>query len=103
MTVTIQQGTQAVPYVVPLTGTGRARTMAGCGVTAICPGPITVSANSTVTLTPTIMSSGATSCAWSVGLPASHLERHLLGALELHQHHLLRGRGGHARGQLQRV
>jgi hypothetical protein len=65
-TVNIQQGTQAVPYVVPLAGNGIVRTAAGCGVTAVCPGPITVSANSTVTLTPTVMSSGGVTCAWSV-------------------------------------
>lgn len=67
LTVSIQQGSQAVPYPIVLSGSGRARTSLGCGVTAVCPGPITVSANSTVTLTPTIMSSGATSCAWAVG------------------------------------
>ena len=66
-TITMQQGTQAVPYQVALNGVGRTRTMAGCGVTAMCPGPITVNANSTVTLTPTVMAPGATSCNWTVG------------------------------------
>lgn len=67
VTVTMQQGAQAVPYVVVLNGNGRARTMAGCGVTVMCPGPITVNANSTVTLTPSIMAPGATTCNWAIG------------------------------------
>lgn len=67
LTVTIQQGATAVPYSIALNGTGRARTMAGCGVTAVCPGPMNVSANSTVRLAPTVMSTGGTSCAWTVG------------------------------------
>jgi hypothetical protein len=66
VTVTMQQGSQAVPYAIPLNGTGRPRTMAGCGVTAMCPGPITTNANSTVTLTPSVMAPGAVSCNWSV-------------------------------------
>ncbi|MDP3572213.1 MAG: choice-of-anchor D domain-containing protein [Archangium sp.] len=66
VTVTMQQGSMAVPYAVALNGNGRARTMAGCGVTAMCPGPITVNANSTVTLTPSIMAPGATTCNWAI-------------------------------------
>ncbi len=67
ITVTIQQGTQAVPYQVALHGVGRVRTMAGCGVSAMCPGPITTSANSTVNLTPSVMAPGATTCRWAIG------------------------------------
>lgn len=67
VTVTMQQGTQSVPYAIPLNGTGRMRTMAGCGVTAMCPGPITVNANSTVTLSSSVMAPGATTCSWTVG------------------------------------
>lgn len=64
LTISVQQGATTVPYVVPLTGTGRARTSATCGVTVSCPPPMTVSANSTVTLAPTIMAPGAITCGW---------------------------------------
>lgn len=66
LTVTTLQGTQTVPYVVPLNANGIARTMAGCGVQVTCPGPITVNANSRVTLTPTITAPGSTTCSWGV-------------------------------------
>lgn len=71
LTVTTQQGTQTVPYNVPLTANGIARTQATCGVQVSCPGPMTVNANSTVTLTPTIMAPGAVSCAWSASMRPS--------------------------------
>jgi len=66
LTVTTLQGAQTVPYVVPLNANGIARTMAGCGVQVTCPGPITVNANSRVTLTPTITAPGSTTCNWGV-------------------------------------
>lgn len=72
LTATIQQGTQAVPYAIPLKGNGIARMQAGCGVSVVCPGPMTVNANSRVTLAPTIMAPGAVTCGWQVGMrPAS--------------------------------
>lgn len=67
VTVTLQQGTQAVPYTIALNGTGRPRTMAGCGVTAVCPGPITTSANSTVSLTASVMAASTPTCSWTIG------------------------------------
>ncbi|HEY1087835.1 MAG TPA: choice-of-anchor D domain-containing protein, partial [Archangium sp.] len=67
LTMTLQQGSNVMPYAVPLNGNGRARTSANCGVSAVCPGPITTNANSTVTLTPSVMSGGAATCQWSVG------------------------------------
>lgn len=65
MTFSLTQGGQPLVYNVPLSGNGVPRTMATCGVTAVCPGPMTVNANSTVRLTPTIMAPGAVSCAWT--------------------------------------
>lgn len=66
LTINVQQGGNAVPYLVQLDGTGRARTSATCGVTVSCPPPMTVSANSTVNLMPTIMAPGATTCSWGI-------------------------------------
>ncbi len=68
LTITMQQGTQTVPYNIPLNANGIPRTMATCGVTAVCPPPMTVNANSTVTLAPTIMAPGAVTCAWSASM-----------------------------------
>ncbi len=65
LTVTVQQGTQTVPYNIPLHGTGIARTTASCGVVATCPPAMNVNANSTVTLAPTIMAPGAVTCSWA--------------------------------------
>lgn len=67
LSVSVTQNGQAVSYPLPLTGTGVARTAMGCGVTAMCPAPITVGANSTVTLTPSVMAPGPVTCNWSVG------------------------------------
>jgi len=67
LTITMQQGSVTTPYVVRLSGNGIARTHPGCGLTAVCPSALTVNANTTVTLSPTVMASGATTCAWSVG------------------------------------
>lgn len=66
VTITVQQGSTAVPYTVALNGTGKARTSATCGVAVSCPPPMTVGANSTVTLSPTIMAPGAVSCMWGI-------------------------------------
>ncbi|HEY1089016.1 MAG TPA: choice-of-anchor D domain-containing protein, partial [Archangium sp.] len=56
LTVTVQQGSSTVPLRVALQGTGRPRTSQSCGVSVMCPGPITVNANTTVSLTPTVVS-----------------------------------------------
>jgi hypothetical protein len=67
LTINVQQGSNTVPYVVPISGMGRARTSANCGVQVTCPGPMTVSANSTVTLSPTFMvSGGSPMCSWGI-------------------------------------
>jgi hypothetical protein len=66
LTITAQQGAMAIPYTTQLRGTGRARTSATCGVAVSCPPPMTVNANSTVTLSPTIMAPGAVSCMWGI-------------------------------------
>jgi hypothetical protein len=66
VTVTLQQGATSVPYVVPLSGTGLTRTSATCGVTAVCPSAMTVDANTTVTLNPTVMAATNTTCAWGI-------------------------------------
>lgn len=67
LNVSVTQNGQAVAYPLPLTGTGVARTAMGCGVAAMCPAPITVGANSTVTLTPSVMAPGPVTCSWTVG------------------------------------
>jgi hypothetical protein len=67
LSVTVQQNGQTVTYPVGLTGNGVPRVMMGCGVTAMCPGPITTGANSQVPLVPSVMAPGAVSCAWTVG------------------------------------
>lgn len=68
ITVTTQQGAQVVPFNVGLVAEGIPRTQATCGVQVSCPAPMTVNANSTVTLAPTIMAPGAVSCAWSASM-----------------------------------
>ncbi len=67
LNVSVTQNGQMINYPVVLSGVGVARTMMGCGVTAMCPAPITTGANTTVTLTPSVMAPGLVSCAWSVG------------------------------------
>ncbi|MCU0701291.1 MAG: choice-of-anchor D domain-containing protein [Myxococcaceae bacterium] len=67
LSVTVQQAGQTVAYPVVLTGNGVPRTMMGCGVTAVCPGPITTGANSQVPLIPSVMAPGPVSCAWTAG------------------------------------
>lgn len=67
LTVTVTQGGQSITYPLPLQGTGIARTMMGCAVTAMCPAPITVGANSQVSLTPSVMAPGPYTCQWAVG------------------------------------
>ncbi len=66
LSVTVTQGGQSISYPLPLRGTGIARTMMGCAVTAMCPAPITVGANSQVTLTPSVMAPGPVTCQWAV-------------------------------------
>jgi hypothetical protein len=65
--VEVQQGTSMIPLLIGLSGNGRTRTSQSCGVSAMCPGPITANANTTVTLTPTVVSPATMSCTWSVG------------------------------------
>jgi hypothetical protein len=67
LNVTVQQGGQSISYPLPLLGNGVPRSMMGCGVSAMCPAPITTGANSQVTLTPSVMAPGSVSCNWSVG------------------------------------
>jgi hypothetical protein len=67
LNVTVTQNGQAISYPLALSGNGVARTTMGCGLSAMCPAPITTGANSSVTLTPSVMSGGAVSCAWAVG------------------------------------
>ncbi len=71
VTMTLQQGTEAVPYFVNLSGTGIARTQSGCGLSALCPASMTVNANTTVTLAPTVTAAGPTTCAWAAGMRPS--------------------------------
>ncbi|MBL9037010.1 MAG: choice-of-anchor D domain-containing protein [Archangium sp.] len=65
VTVVAQQGTAAVPYRVALSGNGIVRSSAQCSITAACPPPVTVSANTTVPLATTVTSPGPVTCAWS--------------------------------------
>lgn len=67
LSVTVTQNGQAITYPLALLGTGVPRTAMGCGVSAMCPAPITTGAGTTVTLLPTVMAPGPVSCAWSVG------------------------------------
>jgi len=67
LNVTVTQNGQMISYPVALAGTGVPRSAMGCGVSAMCPGPITTGANTTVSLVPSVMSNGPVSCAWSVG------------------------------------
>ncbi|MFZ5446374.1 MAG: choice-of-anchor D domain-containing protein [Myxococcota bacterium] len=70
LTVTTQQGAATIPYNIPLSGNGIARTQASCGLQLGCPSPMTVNANSTITLAPTQLMGGTAplSCAWSAGM-----------------------------------
>lgn len=67
LSITVTQNGQAINYPLPLTGIGVPRTMMGCGLTAVCPAPITTGANTTVNLLPSVMGPSPSSCAWSVG------------------------------------
>ncbi len=64
--ITLQ--TTGAPFVnhVGLTGTGIAPPSDGICVSASCPPPMTVSANTTVSLPVSIVSQGANTCSWSV-------------------------------------
>ena len=66
LTITVQQGTQVAAYSSAIAGDGITRNHPGCGVSAVCPASMTVAANSTVTLAPTIMVTGVPTCAWGI-------------------------------------
>lgn len=63
--INVTQGASTAPYEVTLRGTGIPQTGTTC-VTAACPGPMTVQANTQVSLTTSVMTTGSPTCAWSV-------------------------------------
>lgn len=64
LVVNMQQGSTPTPYEVELRGTGIPDTGTPC-ISATCPPPMTVQANTTVTLNATVMTTGAPTCLWS--------------------------------------
>lgn len=67
LVVNVQQGAQPTPYEVELRGVGVPQTSPNC-VQAVCPPAMTVNANTSVTLTPSVVSAGASICAWSASM-----------------------------------
>lgn len=63
--INVTQGSTTAPYEVTLRGTGIPQTGTTC-VTAACPAPMTVQANTQVALSTSVMTTGSPSCAWSV-------------------------------------
>ncbi|MGV3625839.1 MAG: choice-of-anchor D domain-containing protein [Archangium sp.] len=63
--INVTQGATTAPYEVVLRGTGVPQMQATC-VSASCPGPMTVQANTQVTLNTSVMTTGSPTCAWSV-------------------------------------
>lgn len=64
LVINMESNGSPAPFQVELRGAGIPQTSASC-VQAVCPPPMTVNANTTVTLTPSVTSSGGQVCAWS--------------------------------------